>query len=151
MGFLRHKIGRFRKKHLNVEDWVGWDQVKYNAEQIKSMCEDVDFKPKREKTYDDFDTWMRSLSMTDKDLPAYLKRTKISLLIYAGVGTLLLIYSLYLFFHVHFLLGFYTLLISLLLLANALLQWKQWVLVSIRRGRCSFRNLIKHTQELLKK
>lgn len=145
MGFLKDKLVNARRKHLNVEDWMGWSQVKQNAEQIKKASEGVDFRIKKEKSYDDFSTWMRSLSLTEKDLPAFLSKAKKVALAFLGFGVALFIYSAYLFIVHDKILGIYTVLMSFLLLAHALKQWKLWVLVSMKQGKCSFKKMVQFT------
>ena len=145
MGFLRDKLGGFRRKHLNVEDWIGWSQVQHNADQIKKACEGADFRIKKEKSYDDFSTWMRSQSLTEDELPLFIKKTKRLLWAFLIFGSILCLYAMYLFVVHDKVLGIYTVLMSLLLLANALRQWKMWVLVSMKQGKCSFKKMVQFT------
>jgi len=144
MGFLKKGLARFRRKHFNVEDWCGWNQVKSNSGFIKSSFSSLNFKPKNEQIPDDFACWMKQQGLSKQSLPAYIKKARRLIWAYLLIGFLSLSYNIYII-HLSKLLAIYLLFITTLVFAYALRQWKQWVLVASRRTRCSFKFMFQFT------
>lgn len=144
MGFLKKRLSKFRKKHLNVEDWCGWRQVKSNSGFIKSSFSSLNFKPGNKQVPDDFACWLNQQGLSEQSLPAYIKKARKLLWAYLFMGLISLSYNIYII-HLSKLLAIYLLFITALVFAYALRQWKQWVLVSTHRTRCSFKFMFQFT------
>lgn len=143
MKFFRG-IGKMMKPFVNFPAWMGWKQISSTSKGLKDTAKTLLETPK--PTYrETFQEATRRFHLSEADLQEKMKRFRQTALMYCAMAAGLFLYALYLFFTLHFIAAFLSLIVTVLALILAFRQHFWYFQMKRRKLGCTFKEWFQGT------
>lgn len=106
---------------LNVSKWISLSTMKKDAKLVSSLAKTV-LGSEKSSDAESLDSWallMKKTGITEDQLKVRLKTSRLMFRVYSVFGSLLFLYSIYLFAHAHSMSGFLSITFSLFMFSHA--------------------------------
>ncbi|MCD6046222.1 MAG: icmV, partial [Gammaproteobacteria bacterium] len=108
---IGHGLSWAYKPAVNVPAWMGWDIIKSSSRYVYNLGKGL-FVPQKAPNNETFQEALARLQLTEADLKVRQQEFMRLFLIYAAMGIVIVLYSMYLFYKLSFMGGLLTLVVA---------------------------------------
>jgi len=130
---------------LSPKKWIGYDQLRSDSHSLGKICKSVLNRSKDETKKESFEQAIKRLDLKEEDIKKRIKSAKELVMIFLGLGALLILYTIYQWTAGHFVNGFICFILSLLTFVYSFREHFNLFQMRQRRLGCTYAEWIKST------